>query len=171
MPTDILAISLLVASQLIISFVFFIIGRKQLIFALATLSQVIDEKIQVTIDEVSGVFGEIFEKPNVKKAFSIIGSQGGKATADNAMMDKIATDVLNGPKLAGIKTVAKMGLGIDIDSYIEEDGAIKTLQNLQGLGELIGVDITSVLGGALGGQPGMNLSVGHEANSNNPYRR
>ena len=165
MQTDIMAIGVLIASQLIISVIFFIISRKQLAFALGTMYQVIDEKIQKTIDEVSGVFGEIFEKPNVKKAFSIIGSQGGQATASGAAMERMATDVLNSPKIAGLKTVAKMGLGIDLDSYIESDGAVNTLKNIQGLAELTGIDIGKALGG------GPNLAVGHEANGNNPYRR
>ncbi|GAI29261.1 unnamed protein product, partial [marine sediment metagenome] len=97
---------------------------------------------------------------------TVAGLMSGKARGDNAMIDKIATDVLNGPKLTAIKAAAKMGLGIDIDSYIEEDGAVKTLENIQGLAGLLGIDIGSILQGGLNGA---NLAVGSEANGINYY--
>lgn len=129
------------------------------------LLKAIDSRIQMAIDGVGEALGEVFEKPLVKQSMSMLGQASGKVRGDNAMMNKIATDVLSGPKLQAIKAAAKMGLGIDIDSYIEEDGAVKTLENLQGLASLIGFDIGSIL------QSGPNLSVGHEANGINYYLR
>lgn len=131
------------------------------------LIKIFDQRIQEAIDGVGEALGEIFEKPLVKQSMSMLGQASGKVRGDNAMMGKIATDILSGPKFAGLKTAAKMGFGIDIDSYIEEDGAVKTLENLQGLASLIGIDIGQVMAGGLNGA---NLSVGYEAN-NNPYRR
>lgn len=163
MQTEALVIGVLIASQVIISIISFFLGRKQLRIALATLSKVIDNKIQITIDEISGVFGEIFEKPTVKKAFSIIGSQGGTANANRALTDQIALDVLNGPKMAGLKLAAS-ALGLDIDQYIEAHGAVNTIQAINSLGGMIpGMDLGSLL------QGGTNLAVGHEANGKNPY--
>jgi len=130
------------------------------------LLKTMDERIQMAIDGVGEALGEIFEKPLVKQAMSMLGEKSGKVRGDNAMMDKIATDILDGPKLKAIKAAAKIGLGIDIDSYIEEDGAVKTLENLQGLASLIGFDIGQVMAGGLNGA---NLAVGPEANGINYY--
>lgn len=166
MQTDIMAIGVLIASYVIISIISFYLARKQLRLALATMHQIIDEKIQATIDEIGGVFEQVFEKPTVKKAFGIIGSQGGQATAASALTEKIALDVLSGPKLAGLKLVAG-GIGLDVDSYIEEHGAVNTINAIQSLaGAIPGLDLGSLLQGA-----GQTLSVGHEANGDNPYRR
>jgi len=130
------------------------------------LLKTMDERIQMAIDGVGEALGEIFEKPLVKQSMSMLGQASGKVRGDNAMMDKIATDILDGPKLKAIKAAAKIGLGIDIDSYIEEDGAVKTLENLQGLASLIGFDIGQVMAGGLNGA---NLAVGPEANGINYY--
>lgn len=177
MQTDIVAMVQIIASQLIISIVFFIISLRIGKVALglvdekieSTVNQMyekIDEKIQRTIDDVGGMFGEIFEKPTVKKAFGIIGSQGGQATASRALTDSIAMDVLNGPKFAGLKLAAE-AFGIDIDGRIENHGAVNTLNSIQSLAGMIpGFDLGSLM------QGGMDLSVGHEANHSgkNPYR-
>lgn len=150
---------LTIAIPLVVYIITSIIGYRLLIKS-------IDQRIQIAIDGVGEALGEIFEKPLVKQSMSMLGQASGKVRGDNAMMDKIATDVLNGPKIAAIKAAAKMGLGIDIDSYIKEDGAVKTLENLQGLASLIGIDIGSFMQGGLNGA---NLSIGHEANGINYY--
>lgn len=167
MSIEILALGLLIAGQMIISVVLFLKGREQIVVTLADMELTIDNKIQATVDGIGELFGEIFEKPTVKKAFGIIGSQGGQATANKALTDKIATDVLSGPKFAGIKLIAD-GLGMNIEEYIETHGAVNTLGAIQSLGGMIpGFDLGSML------QGDMNLSVGHEANhrGDNPYRR
>lgn len=177
MQTDIMTIGVLIAGNLIISIVFFIISLRIGKVALAlidekiesTVNQMyiqIDDKIQATVDGIGEMFGDIFEKPTVKKAFGIIGSQGGQATANRALTDKIAMDMLNGPKLAGLKLIAS-GLGMDIDEYIEEHGAVNTLQSINALSGMVpGLDLGFLM------QGGMNPSVGHEANhtGKNPYR-
>lgn len=117
------------------------------------------------IDLLPEIFGQLFTDPTVKKAYSIIGSQGGAKKSNTAVMNKLAVDVLNSPKMQGLKMGAS-ALGIDIDGYIEEHGAIGTLEGLQGIGGLLGININEVLQQGLGG---MNPSVGHEANGRNPY--
>lgn len=122
--------------------------------------------LQEVIDILGTVFSDIFEKPTVKKAFGIIGSQGGEARADKAVVDKIAIDVLNSEKFAGLKMAAS-AIGLDIDSYIEEHGARATLQALQSLGGLLGIDITSLLQtGDLGSMLG---GGGSQPSGSNPY--
>lgn len=163
MQTDLQAIGVLIVANLIISTYFALRSRKEFTLALATMYKVIDEKIQNTIDEVGGQFEAIFEKPVVKKAFGIIGSQGGQATADRALTDKIALDVLNGPKFASLKLIAS-GIGMDVDAYIEQHGAVNTINAINSLGGMIpGLDLGSLLSG------GTNLAVGHEANGKHPY--
>ncbi|GAI26120.1 unnamed protein product, partial [marine sediment metagenome] len=99
----------------------------------------------------------------VKKAFGIIGSQGGQVTAERGLTNKIAMDVLNGPKFGGLKLAAS-AVGIDLDSYIQEHGAINTMNSISSLAGMIpGFDLGSILKG--GGNP----SVGFEANGGNPY--
>lgn len=180
MQTDIVAMGVLIASQLIISIFFFVVGLKIGKLALSTmLSHIderiiaitnqmyekIDEKIQQTLDEVGEQFAGILEKPTVKKAFGIIGSQGGIATAERTLTNKIATDVLNGPKFGALK-IAASAMGVDIDSYIAEHGALNTINSIQSLASMIpGFDLGSLLQG--GGDP----SVGFEANGGNPYLR
>jgi hypothetical protein len=123
----------------------------------------IDEKIQLTLDEVGEQFEGILTQPTVKKAFGIIGSQGGQATAEIGLTNKIAMDVLNGPKFGGLK-IAASALGIDIDSYIEEHGAVNTINSITSLAGMIpGFDLGSLL------QGGGDLSVGFEANGKHPF--
>jgi len=150
---------LTIAIPLVVYIITSILGYRLLLKA-------INKHIQIAIDEVGEALGEIFEKPLVKQSMTMLGESSGKVRGDNAMMDKIAADILDGPKLRAIKAAAKMGLGIDIDSYIEEDGAVKTLENLQGMAGLIGIDIGQMMAGGLNGA---NLSVGHEANGVNYY--
>ena len=175
MQTDIVALGVLIACQLIIFIVGLAVGKRALVLIDAkiesTVNQMyekVDEKIQATIDELSEVFGAIFEKPIVKKGMSIIGSQGGKATAHNSLTEKIALDVLNGPKLAGVKLLAS-GIGMDVDAYVQDHGAVNTIEAIKSLSAHIpGLDLGSMLM-----SEGPNLAIGHEANGagDNPYRR
>lgn len=95
-----------------------------------------------SLEELIGLFGEIFEKPTVKKAFSILGKQSGETRHNKAITDQIAVDVLNGPKFSGLKLVAK-GLGMDVDEYIEEHGATDTIAGIMSLAQMLGIDINS----------------------------
>jgi len=138
-----------------------IVGNGIVGFALA--NRMIQRKLQNVLDSLGGVFSEIFEKPAVSRAMTVLGKKGGEARAETAVVGKIASDVLNGPKFAGLKMAAS-ALGLDIDSYIEEHGALATIQAMQSLGGMLGININDVLSG------GMNLAVGSEVNGGkNPY--
>ncbi|GAH91681.1 unnamed protein product [marine sediment metagenome] len=125
----------------------------------------IDAKIQITIDEVGKHLEKIFT-PRARQGNTILGKAGSDARTNNAIQQRMAIDILNSPKISALKSAAKFGLGIDIDSYIEEDGAVETLENIQAIANLVGFDIMSIL---QSGMDGMNLSVGHEANSGVNY--
>lgn len=121
-------------------------------------------KFQEFLDLMPNIFSALFTDPTVKKAYSIIGTQGGAVKTKTAVMNNLATDVLNSPKMQGLKMAAD-AVGIDVDGYIEDHGAIETLEGLKGIGDLAGIDIFKLLSQGLG-----DLSVGHEANhGRNPY--
>lgn len=126
----------------------------------------IDVRIQDAIDQVFSALGEIFEKPLVKGSMKVLSEKGHITQSNNALVNRMATDVLDGPKFAGIKLLAKQALNIDVDEYIEENGAVATLQAAQSLGQLVGIDITQALASGLNGA---NLAVGSEANGVNYY--
>jgi hypothetical protein len=91
--------------------------------------------------------GEIFEKPLVKGSMTVLGKKSGEKRHNAAMVDRIATDVLDSPKVKALKLGAK-AFGIDVDAYIEEFGAVDTLQAFAGASELLpGFDLGSLLGG------------------------
>ena len=122
----------------------------------------IDDKIQMAIDDVGDTLQAVF-KPVVKASMTQIGKQGGAAMKHKAITTQMATDILSSPKVNALKMAAKMGLGIDVDAYIEENGAIQTFGAAQELAALAGVDLMAILAGGL---DGANLSVGPEANGN-----
>ncbi|GAG75516.1 unnamed protein product, partial [marine sediment metagenome] len=55
------------------------------------------------------------------------------------------------------------GLGFDIEGYIAEHGAIKTLSAAKQLGSLVGIDIMNIDLGSLAG------SGGSQQQGGNPY--
>lgn len=124
----------------------------------------IDQKIQGAIDQLGEALNEVFARPVVKASMTNLGKQGGAAMQQKSIMNKMAMNVLDGPKLQGLKMVAKQALNIDVDEYIEEHGPIATLQAAQGIGDLMGIDVMQALSGNLNGA---NLSIGSEAD--NPY--
>ncbi len=124
--------------------------------------EIVDERLQTAIDTIGESIGEIFTQPTVKKAFSIIGSQGGEARAENIAVDDMAKDMLDGPQFAAIRMGAE-ALGLDIESYIEKHGAIRTISAAQQLAKLAGIDIMNI---DLG-----NLSVPGPSSGGNPFFR
>lgn len=126
----------------------------------------IDDKIQMAIDQVGEALGLIFEKPIVKASMTNLGKLGGSAMQDKAVTNKMALDILSSPKFEGLKMAAKIGLNIDIDQYIEENGAERTLQSAIALGNQAGIDVMGLL---VGGLDGANLAVGSETNGINYY--
>jgi len=154
--------------QIIFFIVTSILGYRILMREKRDVLASIDGKIQEAIDGVGEALQDVFESPVIKRSLTHMANMGGDAMQNKSIMNKMALDVLDGPKLQALKAAAKMGLNIDVDQYIEENGAIETLQAAQGLGELVGIDVARVLGGGLNGA---NLSVGHEANGINYYLR
>lgn len=116
--------------------------------------------INDTINSVIDAFEENITSPMAKRAMSILGTKSGEVRGQNAMVEKIAGDVLNGPKMAAIK-IGASALGLDLDSYVEEHGALQTLQGMQSVAGMLGIDINTMLSG--GGQ--VQGSVGGK----NPY--
>lgn len=154
--------------QVVLFIVTSILGYRILMREKRDVLAMIDVKIQTAIDEVGTALQEVFQSPVIKRSLTHMANMGGDAMQNKSIMNKMALDVLDGPKLQALKAAAKMGLNIDVDQYIEENGAIETLQAAQGLGELVGIDVTKLLGGGLNGA---NLAVGSEANGTNYYLR
>lgn len=126
-------------------------------------TEIVDERLQAAIDAIGESFGQILSEPTVKKAFSIIGSQGGEAKAANQVVDDMAKDMIDGPQFAAIKLGAE-ALGIDVGSYIEKHGAMNTLRAAQQLGQFAGIDIMNLNLGSL-------ALPGASGPSRNPYIR
>lgn len=167
MQTEFVAMGIQIAFFLITSLIGYRFYKKEKRGILVT----IDEKIQGAIDGVGNSVNEyieaILEKPIVKASMTNLGQKGGAAMQQKSIVNKMAMDVLDSGKFAGVKLLAKTALNIDLDQYIEENGAVATLQAAQSLGEMVGVDVTQLVAG--GGLNGANLSVGAEAD--NPYLR
>ena len=109
-----------------------------------------EKRIYGIVDAIGDIFSEILTKPAVSTAFGILGSASGEARGNRAMADKLATDILNGPKFGALKMGAS-ALGINIDDYIEENGAMNTITGLQSIAGALGININDILSsGAVG---------------------
>ena len=113
------------------------------------------------IDDVADLFGGILSEPTVKKAFSILGGKSVEARSDKAIVDSLATDILDGPQFASLKMGADL-IGVDVESYIEKHGAMGTIQGLSQIAGMLGIDINQIIGGGL--QTG-----GSAPSSSNPF--
>lgn len=131
---------------------------------MAEVEERIHEELQGALDTLGEVFEGIFEKPIVKKGMSIIGSQGGQAKAERGLVERIATDALNGPQFAAIKMGAKSVLGIDVDQYVEENGAMNTLAAVKQIAGALGIDVNKALLNGFG-----DLSAPGSSSGYNPY--
>jgi len=116
------------------------------------------------VDSVGDIFSEILTQPTVSKAFGIIGSASGKARGESALADKLATDILSGPKFGALKMGAS-ALGINIDEYIEEHGAMNTITGLQSIAGALGININDVISGGLSQMGGTE----QQSDGSNPY--
>jgi hypothetical protein len=128
------------------------------------IEEIIQEKMQGALDAIGEVFEGIMTEPTVKKAFTILGKQGGDARAESALIDTMATDILDGPQFAAIRMGAE-AMGLHLDEYIENHGALKTIQAAQQIAKVMGIDITKLDLGNLGG------SLAAPGGGNNPYFR
>jgi len=123
-------------------------------------TEVVDDRLQMAIDNIGETIGTLLTEPTVKKAFSIIGSQGGEARSKNLAVDEMARDMLDGPQFAAIRMAAE-AMGLDIDGYIDKHGAMKTIQAAQQLAQFAGIDIMNLDIGSLAAPGGASV--------NNPY--
>lgn len=126
---------------------------------------VIRDNMQDAIDSVGGALQELFIDPTVKKGFSLAGSLGGEAKAEGALVDQMAFDMLDSPQFSAIRMGAE-ALGLDIEGYIEKNGAVKTLKAAQQLASIAGIDLLKLDLNNLslpGGQP--------QTGGTNPYFR
>lgn len=149
MSVELVAIAMLIAWS-VVSFIGSIVyakkERDQLLDSFdidsieARFTAIVNDRLQAAIDAIGESFGEILSQPTVKKAFSIIGSQGGDARASNAAVDAMAQDFLNGPQFAGIQIAAE-ALGFDIEKYIEKYGPMRTIQAAQQFAGAVGIDL------------------------------
>lgn len=104
------------------------------------LEQKVHDNLQAAIDAFGGSFQEILGQPTIKKAFALIGSQGGEAKAQNGLVDEIATDILESPALSAARMGAE-ALGLDVEGYIEKHGALKTISAIQQFAKIAGIDL------------------------------
>jgi len=126
----------------------------------------LSKRLEMTFEELGGLFGDIFEKPNVKRAMTILGKQSGAVRANQATVNDMATQIISGPKFAGLKLGAK-ALGVDIDSMIEEHGAMEVMAGAQQIAGMLGINITDLVSGGLGNP----LNMSNNPKISNPYLR
>lgn len=119
-----------------------------LIFGVGLL--IFEKRLYSIIDSFADLIKGAFTEPTVKKAFAILGGKSADAKANRAVVDSLATDILSGPKFASLKMGASF-LGIDIDSYIEEHGALNTLEGLQSIAGALGINVNDIIAGGIGG--------------------
>lgn len=108
------------------------------------------KEIAYTIDGFLELFTGTVTDPKVSRAMTILGKESGRVRAQEATTDALATRVLSGPALQGLKMAAKAALNIDVDEFIEEYGAVETLNGLKSLGDALNIDFTGLLTGGIG---------------------
>ncbi len=136
-----------------------------LVYAKRTKDEFREEVHEVGQAIYDGV-GEILTTPTVKKAFSILGKQGGDMKGENLLVDEMATDMLNTPQFEAIKMGAS-AIGFDLDAYIEKHGAVKTFKAANSLASQLGIDLMNIDIGSLLGSVG----GGGQPSGDNPYLR
>lgn len=121
-----------------------------------------EKRLYGIVDSIAELFAESLSQPAVSRAMGILGKKSGEVRSQSAVVDKLASDVLNGPKFSALKMGAS-AIGIDIEDYIEEHGAVGTLQGLQSIAGALGIDINSIIAGGVG------EAASGSAGDNNPY--
>jgi tRNA threonylcarbamoyladenosine modification (KEOPS) complex Cgi121 subunit len=147
MSAELLATLCLFAFLIGITVLAFVVGRREVFKLYGTIDALkaeieakVHENLQNAIDTFAESFQEILGQPTIKKAFSLIGSQGGEAKATSGLVDQMANDVLSSGQFQGIIAGAQM-MGLNVEEYIEEHGAVKTIQAAQQLAKMLGIDI------------------------------
>ncbi len=108
-----------------------------------------EKRLYGIVDSIAELFTEALTQPAVSRAMGVLGKKSGEARSNTAIVDKLASDVLSGPKMNALKMGAS-AIGIDIDDYIQEHGAVGTLQGLQTIAGALGIDVNQIIGGGLG---------------------
>jgi len=109
-----------------------------------------ERRLYTIVDSIGDMFSGILTQPAVSRAMGILGSASGEVRGKNAMAEKLATDILNGPKFGALKMGAS-ALGINIDDYIEENGAMNTITGLQSIAGALGININDILSSGAAG--------------------
>jgi len=122
-----------------------------------------EKRIYGIVDSIAELFTESLTQPAVSRAMGILGKASGESRSNSAIVDKLATDVLSGPKFSAMKMGAS-AIGINIDDYIEEHGAVGTLQGLQTIAGALGIDINQIISGGMG-----EIAGGSSGGVGNPY--
>ncbi len=95
------------------------------------------------------ILGKVFN-PMISAGASVLGMKSGDNRATRAVANEAAQQFLSGPKMAGLKMIASQ-LGFDIESMVEEHGAVNTLMGLQQIAGMLGIDIMQIAEKGLGG--------------------
>jgi len=123
--------------------------------------KIFERRMYNMVDSIGEIFSQILEKPSVSKAMGILGKASGDARSQRAIIDDLAQDILAGPKFNALKMGASM-IGINIDEYIQEHGALATLESLQTIGKTLGIDVNDIMAGGITEIPSMETG-------RNPY--
>lgn len=173
MNVELLAIIILIAWSVFTFIIESVKSRSQLdLEAIKTeFQEVVDNRLQEAIDTIKEAFSEVLTQPLVKRAMTIISTQGVQAREENSLtrdenslINDMATDMLESPQFSVIRMGAKT-MGLDIESYIEENGALKTIQAVQQLSKVAGIDLMKLDLGKL------SISGNNPKGSGNPYLR
>jgi len=178
MSAELVAITCLIAYLVIISVVVYRTAKRKESQYLALIPSTVSnlkvefesmfqDKLQGAIDAIGESLGQLLTEPTVKKAFAIIGKQGGEAKAESGLVDQMANDVLDSPQFAAIRAAASV-MGLDIEDYITQHGAIKTIQAVNQLSKALGMDLMKMDLGQLAGS--LARPAGSHS-SENPYLR
>lgn len=157
---DIVMLSITIAISMAL---LLLVLRRQLDSVVVSTMDALDEKLQGAFDQLGDTLEEVFTAPMAKRAMSIIGKQGGNSASQSGLVDKMAQDILNGPQLAGIKMIGS-ALGLDIDGYLEDHGAMNTLAAIKQFAPMMNIDLGNVAVEGLSAFQGNNPSGGK-----NPY--
>lgn len=118
------------------------------------------KKLGNDIGNAFSLFGEIFEKPTVSRAMSIIGQKGGDSKSQREIQNKIAASFIN-KNYGLIKMLGEQMIGIDVDGLIEEYGAINILKAIREIAPQLGININDLTSGLK--IPGISSSKPSEA--------
>lgn len=112
--------------------------------------------------EVIAMIDELADTLFGKAKMSELGTKSGEKRHQKALMDQMASDVLDSPQLKGVKGIAS-AVGIDIESYINEHGAADTIATATSIANMLGIDIMKVM------SEGLNTSGESSSGTSNPY--